>query len=148
MLPEVGRMELSGSADNVLLEGFRLDRRGGCLFRLDQGGMATPVALGARGLNLLSLLIERKGELVSKDAIMKAVWPGRVVEEANLNVQIAKLRHILDQNRKDGSCIQTMTGRGYLLCRSSEAARDRGARRYFAGGRGGAAKHRCAVSAA
>jgi DNA-binding winged helix-turn-helix (wHTH) protein len=35
-------------------------------------------------------------QLVSKDAIMAAVWPGRVVEEANLNVQISKLRHILD----------------------------------------------------
>src|SRR6202022_1350942 len=59
------------------------------------------------------LLVERKGELVSKDAIMEAVWPGRVVEDANLNVQISKLRHILDQNREKGSCIQTIPGRGY-----------------------------------
>jgi adenylate cyclase len=108
-------MDLSGSADSVLLEGFRLDRRGGCLFRVDQGGMATPVALGARAVNLLSLLIERRGELVSKDALLKAVWPGRVVEEANLNVQVAKLRHILDQDRKEGSCIQTVAGRGYCF---------------------------------
>jgi hypothetical protein len=40
-------------------------------------------------------------------------WRGRVVEEANLNVQIAKLRHILDQNREHGSCIQTISGHGY-----------------------------------
>jgi TolB-like protein len=39
---------------------------------------------------------------------MAAVWPGRVVEEANLNVQISKLRDILGHG-----CIQTVTGRGY-----------------------------------
>jgi TolB-like protein/Tfp pilus assembly protein PilF len=60
-------------------------------------------------------LVERRGELVSKDAIMAAVWPGRVVEEANLNVQVAKLRQILDRDRKHGSCIQTIAGRGYCF---------------------------------
>lgn len=108
-------MDLSGSADRVLLEGFRLDRRGGCLFRVDQGGVASPVALGSRAINLLALLVERRGELVAKDTIMEAVWPGRVVEEANLNVQVAKLRHILDRDRKNGSCIQTIAGRGYCF---------------------------------
>jgi adenylate cyclase len=103
------------SAESILFESFRLDRRGGCLFRLDQGGVASPVALGSRALNLLGLLVERKGELVSKDEIMEAVWAGRVVEDANLNVQISKLRHILDQNREQGSCIQTVPGRGYCF---------------------------------
>ena len=108
-------MELSGSADSVLLEGFRLDSRGGCLFRVDLGGVATPVALGSRAITLLALLVERRGELVSKDAIMEAVWPGRAVEETNLNVQVARLRHVLDQDRKHGSCIQTIAGRGYCF---------------------------------
>ena len=108
-------MELSGSADSILLEGFRLDSRGGCLFRVDLGGVATPVALGSRAVTLLALLVERRGELVSKDAIMEAVWPGRAVEETNLNVQVARLRHVLDQDRKHGSCIQTIAGRGYCF---------------------------------
>jgi TolB-like protein/DNA-binding winged helix-turn-helix (wHTH) protein len=102
-----------GSCDILLFEGFRLHRRAGGLFRLDQTGIATPVALGARALDLLTLLVRRKGELVSKDEIMAVVWPGKVVEEANLNVQISKLRHILDHNRAQGSCIQTVTGYGY-----------------------------------
>jgi TolB-like protein len=118
-------MNLSGSDDSVLLEGFRLVRRGGCLFRVDQGGVATPVALGSRATNLLFLLVERQGELVSKDALMRAVWPDRAVEEANLNVQVAKLRHVLDRDRKHGSCIQTVTGYGYrfvgAVSRSKEA---------------------------
>jgi len=104
-----------GFADSILFDSFRLDLRGGCLYRLDQGGVATPVVLGSRALDLLGLLVERQGELVSKDEIMAAVWPGRVVEEANLNVQISKLRHILDQNREQGSCIQTIPGRGYCF---------------------------------
>jgi adenylate cyclase len=106
-------VDLSGSADGILLEGFRLVRRGGCLFRVDQGGVATPVMLGSRASNLLFLLVERQGELVSKDSLMRAVWPGRAVEEANLNVQVAKLRHVLDRDRKHGSCIQTVAGYGY-----------------------------------
>jgi TolB-like protein len=115
-LPENGRMDKLGSADTFLFEGFRLDRRGGCLFRVDQGGVATPVALGSRAIDLLGLLVERKGELVSKDAIMAAVWQGRVVEEANLNVQISKLRDVLDQNRENASsCIRTIPGRGYCF---------------------------------
>jgi TolB-like protein len=99
-------------ADILQFEGFRLDRRGGVLYRLDQG---MPVTLGSRTLSLLGLLAAHQGEVVSKDAIMAAVWPGRVVEESNLNVQIAKLRRILDQNRDEGSCIQTLPARGYCF---------------------------------
>src|SRR5271170_1914712 len=44
---------------------------------------------------------------------METVWPGRVVEENNLTVQISTLRRILDQARAEGSCIQTVLGHGY-----------------------------------
>jgi adenylate cyclase len=96
------------SAESILFEGFRLDRRGGCLFRLDKGDVATPVALGSRARDLLGLLVERQGELVSKDEIMDIVWQGRVVAEANLNVQISHLREVLGRG-----CIQTVNGHGY-----------------------------------
>jgi hypothetical protein len=43
---------------------------------------------------VIGLLAARQGEVVSKDEILGVVWPGRVVEESNLNVQIAKLRRI------------------------------------------------------
>jgi TolB-like protein/DNA-binding winged helix-turn-helix (wHTH) protein/tetratricopeptide (TPR) repeat protein len=106
-------MDGLGSADILRFEGFRFDGRSGGLFRLDQAGLLSPIALGSRTLALLALLVRRNGELVSKDEIMAAVWPGRAVEEANLNVQISKLRHILDRNRSQGSCIQTVIGYGY-----------------------------------
>src|SRR5262249_26193388 len=100
-----------GSADTLLFEGFRLDRGG--LFRVDQDGNATPAPLGSRALDLLGLLVGRQGELISKDETMQAVWRQPAVEENTLTVQISALRRILDRDRADGSCIQTVPGRGY-----------------------------------
>jgi DNA-binding winged helix-turn-helix (wHTH) protein len=111
-------MDGLGSADILLFEGFRFDRPGGSLFRLDESGIATPVALGSRALELLGLLVERQGKLISKDEIMEVVWPARIVEEGNLTVQISALRRILDQNRSEGSCIQTVPRRGYRFVSS------------------------------
>ena len=112
-LPGSERMDRLGSVDALLFEGFRFDRSGGDLFRLDQSGVAAPVPIGSRALRLLSLLVERPGELVSKDAIMDAVWPRMVVEEGNLTVQISALRRILDRGHEPNSCVQTVAGRGY-----------------------------------
>ena len=108
-------MDELGSADILLFEGFRLDRRGGVLYRLGQGAAAVPVRLASRAISLLGLLAARQGEVVSKDEIMKAVWAGRVVEEANLNVQVSKLRRILDRKGGERSCIHTFPGRGYCF---------------------------------
>ena len=106
-------MDASSSTESSLFEGFRLDRRAGVLFRRDERGVFAPMAIGLRALDILGVLVERPGDLVSRAEIMEAVWPGTVVEDSNLNVQVAALRRILDQNREQGSCIQTVPGRGY-----------------------------------
>ena len=108
-------MDGPGVTNTTIFRGFRLDCGGGVLYRQGQGAVGAPVALGARAVNLLGLLAARQGEVLSKDTIMAAVWPGRVVEEANLNVQISKLRQVLDQDRENGSCIQTLPGHGYCF---------------------------------
>jgi DNA-binding winged helix-turn-helix (wHTH) protein len=79
---------------------FRLDRRGGRLFREgeDDNGLVS-VALGSRALDILTLLVERRGELVTKEEIFAAAWPEIVVEDSNLTVQIAALRRVLDKGR-------------------------------------------------
>ena len=100
------------SADIFLLEGFCLDRRGGGLFRRGQGE-DVPVGVGSRALDILGVLVARAGEIVSKDEITAAVWPGKVVEDSNLTVQISALRRVLDQGRSQGSCIQAVASRGY-----------------------------------
>jgi DNA-binding winged helix-turn-helix (wHTH) protein len=104
-----------GSPEIFLFDGFRLDRRGGVLYRLGEGDAAVPVRLGSRAIGLLGLLAARQGEVVSKDAIIEAVWAGRAIEEAALNVQVSKLRRILDQDRRQGSCIETFPRRGYCF---------------------------------
>jgi len=99
-------------SDMFLFEDFRLDRRGG-LFRRDDNGAFVPVAIGSRALDILGVLIERAGEIVSKDDLLAAVWPETVVDYSNLTVQTAALRRVLDRGRSNGSCIQTVSGRGY-----------------------------------
>jgi len=102
------------TADEIFLfEGFRLDGRAGGLFRADENGVLVPVPLGTRALDLLVLMVRRQGDLVSKDEIMTEIWPGTVVEDSNLPTQISTLRRVLDRGRSNGSCIQTVVGRGY-----------------------------------
>src|SRR5205823_9779694 len=106
-------MEALASSEVFLFEEFRLDRRGGGLFRRDQNGTFAPAAIGSRALDILGVLIERAGEIISKDEIIATIWPGTVVEDSNLTVQISALRRVLDVGRTQGSCIQTVSGRGY-----------------------------------
>jgi adenylate cyclase len=104
-------MEALVSSDTFLFENFRFDRRG-ALFRRNDGAEA-PVAIGSRALDILSVLVARAGEVVSKDEIAAVVWPGRIVEDSNLTVQITALRRVLDVGPSEGSCIQTIASRGY-----------------------------------
>jgi TolB-like protein/DNA-binding winged helix-turn-helix (wHTH) protein len=104
-----------GRGGTFLFEGFRLDRNAGALFRRDDVGAFVPMAVGSRALEVLDVLVERAGDLVSRDEFMTAVWPTTVVEDTNLNMQIAALRRVLDEGRGDGSCIHTIPGRGYRL---------------------------------
>ena len=106
-------MKMQASSDSFLFEEFRLDRLGGGLFRRDDQGAFVPVAIGSRALDILTALIERRGDIVSKEEIIAAVWPQTVVEENNLFVQISALRRILDREQSGQSCIQTIAGRGY-----------------------------------
>ena len=106
-------MDAPVAHDLFEFEGFCLDRRSGGLFRQDAAGGLTPVPIGSRALDVLGVLLSRPGELLSKQAIMQAVWPGMVVDEKNLTVQIATLRRVLDDGRTERSCIQTEAGRGY-----------------------------------
>src|SRR5271166_1669722 len=106
-------MKMFASSDVFLFADFRFDRGGGGVFRCDDHGAFVPVTIGSRALDLLGVLIERRGDVVSKEEIMAAVWPKMAVEEADLFVQISALRAVLDRQQSGQSCIQTVTGRGY-----------------------------------
>jgi TolB-like protein/DNA-binding winged helix-turn-helix (wHTH) protein len=104
-------MDAFGTSDIFLFEPFRLDRRG--LFRREEGGGFVPLNLGSRAAEILRILVERSGELVSKEEIIAIVWPETVVEDSNLTVQISALRRSLDEQRAERSYIQTVPRRGY-----------------------------------
>ena len=67
-----------------------------------------PAMLGARAFDLLLALIERRDRLVTKNELLELVWPGLVVEENNLQVQVSALRKLLGPE-----AIATVAGRGY-----------------------------------
>ena len=69
-----------------------------------------PIELGTRALDLLLVLLEADGSLVTKDELMSRVWPGIVVAEENLKVQISALRKAFGDDR---DFILTEVGRGY-----------------------------------
>ena len=106
-------MDTLVSSDIVQFGNFRLDRRRGRLLRRDDRGVFAPVPVGSRALELLRVLIDHAGEVVSKHDIMHGVCPGTAVEDSNLTVQLSTLRRVLDAGRPEGSCTQTVPGRGY-----------------------------------
>ena len=72
-----------------------------------------PVKLGGRAFELLRLLVQRGGELVSKDELMAAAWPGIFVHESNLKVHMSNLRQLLGDTKLNPSYVATVVGRGY-----------------------------------
>lgn len=89
-------------------EGFRLDvgRR-----RLQHHN--TLVSLTPKAFDTLLHLIANRGEVVTKEALLKSVWPDTAVEENNLNQNISVLRRALGGGRKENRFIVTLPGRGY-----------------------------------
>jgi DNA-binding winged helix-turn-helix (wHTH) protein len=91
-----------------------------------------PVRVGSRALMILSVLVERAGELVAKDELMKRVWPNTFVEDGSIRVHIAALRRALGHGTGTGRFIGTVAGRGYQflapvsarVAAASELARD------------------------
>src|SRR5712672_138338 len=69
-----------------------------------------PTELGERAFDVLMVLIEASGVVVSKDTLMERIWPNRIVEENSLQAQISALRRAFGADR---DLIRTIAGRGY-----------------------------------
>ena len=74
-----------------------------------------PVNLPVKSVAILCVLAEHAGQIVRRETVMQEVWPGRVVEEANLKQHIAVIRRALAAEAGSAAYIETFTGRGYRL---------------------------------
>lgn len=72
-----------------------------------------PVPLKSKAFDLLRVLLENRGRVVTKDELLESVWPDQFVEENNLTVQISLLRRVLGEKKDENSFIATVPGKGY-----------------------------------
>lgn len=72
-----------------------------------------PVAVGGRAFDILTLLVTRAGEVVSKADLFEHVWPGYIVHDHNLKVNVGTLRRLLAEADPAAEYIATIAGRGY-----------------------------------
>ena len=84
---------------------FRIDRQ-----RREFLADGRRVELGDRAFDTLVVLVDGDGAVLSKDELLHRIWPDRVVEENNLEIQISALRKAFGADR---DLIRTVVGRGY-----------------------------------
>ena len=87
-------------------------------FELDTGTWSLtwgrdPAPLGERGVRLLAVLLESAGSFVSKERLLEEAWPGLIVEDSNLSVQISAIRRVLTRQDAQQGQIETLSRRGY-----------------------------------
>jgi DNA-binding winged helix-turn-helix (wHTH) protein len=82
-----------------------------------------PIRLPPKAFDLLLVLIQNQGALVTKEQLLAEVWPHVFVEEANLSVNIASLRKVLDEGDEQ-QYIETVPKRGYRFVARVAAQED------------------------
>src|SRR5262249_28430510 len=80
---------------------------------LERDGSRTPV--GIRAFDLLCMLVNLRGEVVSKGELMARVWPDLTVDECNLRYHIAALRRTLGDGEEGARYVANVRGRGYCF---------------------------------
>jgi len=110
-MPGIDRARETPSGEDAFLFGsFRLLPRQRLLLSGDE-----PVHLGGRALDILIALVERAGDLVSKDELMARVWPNTFVVQANLTVHVSALRRALRDGIGGSRYFVNVANRGYYF---------------------------------
>jgi len=94
--------------NEILFDPFCLDLASACLWRGSEAIKIRPKAFA-----VLNYLLDRPGQLVTKDELLKAVWPETFVGDAVLKVTIGQLREALDDDPRSPRFIETAHRRGY-----------------------------------
>lgn len=98
---------------------FRVDTRRRILLKNSE-----MVALSPRNFELLVVMIENEGRILSHDELLDKVWEGTFVEQANLKNAISVLRKILGEHPNESFYIKTIPRRGYSFVASVKALHD------------------------
>lgn len=81
-----------------------------------------PVPLAPKAFDILLALVENQGRVLSKNELIKLVWPDTFVEEINLTVQVSALRKALSDSPEEHRYVATIPRRGYrFVCPVAEA---------------------------
>src|ERR1035438_2672327 len=99
---------------------FRVDPEKETVLRAGEAVSITP-----KTFQILLVLIRKNKEIVTKDDLMKTVWPDTFVEEANLSRNIFMLRKALGETAQDHRYIVTVPGQGYRLAEDVRMVRSR-----------------------
>lgn len=78
------------------------------------------VHLSPKAFDVLEILVARRPNVVSKDLLLAEVWPGKVVEEANLAMAVGEIRKALGDDSKSPALIVTVARRGYRFAAEAE----------------------------
>ncbi|MET0625432.1 MAG: tetratricopeptide repeat protein [Pyrinomonadaceae bacterium] len=87
-----------------------------------------PVPLTPKVFDTLLYMVEHRGDVITKDELMAALWPDTAVEENNLGQNISKLRSVLGESRGENRYIATAPGRGYRFVAEVKALADENGR--------------------
>ena len=98
----------NGDSKIYEFNGFRLEA---AQRRLLYQGQSVP--LKPKVLDLLLLLVQRRGQLVVKEELMREIWPDAIVEENNITVSMSVLRKALGVDQDKRQFIETVPRRGY-----------------------------------
>lgn len=98
-------------------------RFGSCV--LDSGSREVrrgdaPVHLSPKAFDILEILVARRPNVVTKDVLLDEVWPGKVVEEANLAIVVGEIRKALGDDPRSPSVVVTVARRGYRFAAQAE----------------------------
>jgi DNA-binding winged helix-turn-helix (wHTH) protein/tetratricopeptide (TPR) repeat protein len=85
----------------------------------------SPVPLHRRAFDVLLYLVQNPGRVVTKDELLKNIWPDTFVDENNLTQSISVLRKALDQRHGERNYITTLPGRGYQFIVPVQIVRQR-----------------------
>src|SRR4030081_1723810 len=99
-----------GAQDRRLV--YELDEWEVDLARRELRARGVPVPIGGRAFEIIEVLVQSAGELVSKNDLSARVWPGAIVEDNTLQFHISAIRKAFGSDR---GILKTASGRGYRL---------------------------------